>query len=87
MQNGTDLKQVAFLIVFAVFTLLCWCPVGYGAYGPPTLLWGMPKWAVTALAIGAVMFVLELVYLFGTKLALGDEELPDIVDSIKKEIQ
>lgn len=87
MQNGTDLKQTVFLIVFAVFTLLCWCPVGYGAYGQPTLLMGMPKWAVMALSIGAVMFVVELVYLFGTKLALGDEELPDIVESIKRDIQ
>ena len=87
MENGTSLKQAIFLVVFAVFTLLCWCPIGYGAYGAPTLMWGMPSWAVSALAIGAVMFVVELVYLFGTKLSLDDDELPDIVQSIKSDVQ
>ena len=87
MENGTSLKQALFLVVFAVFTLLCWCPIGYGAYGTPTLLWGMPRWAVAALAIGAVMFGVELVYLIGTRLSLDDDELPDIVQSIKRDIQ
>lgn len=87
MENGTSFKQAVFLAVFAVFTLLCWCPIGYGAYGVPTLIWGMPNWAVTALAIGAIMFLLELVYLFGTQLTLQDEQLPDMVQSIKKDIQ
>ncbi|WP_419658620.1 hypothetical protein [Desulfosarcina variabilis] len=63
MENGPSLKQAVFLVVFAVVTLLCWCPIGYGAYGAPTLILGMPSWAVAALAIGAVMFVIELVYL------------------------
>ncbi len=87
MENGTSMKQAVFLVVFAVFTLLCWCPIGYGAYGTPTLLWGMPTWAVTALTIGAIMFVVELVYLFGTKLSLDDDQLPDIIKSIKSDIQ
>jgi hypothetical protein len=87
MENGTSFKQAVFLAVFAVFTLLCWCPIGYGSYGTPTLIWGMPNWAVTALAIGAIMFVLELIYLFGTKLALSDDELPDIVKEIQSDIQ
>lgn len=86
MQNGTSLKQSIFLVVFAVFTLLCWCPIGYGAYGTPALIWGMPSWAVTALLIGAIMFVVELVYLFGTKLTLNDDQLPDIVRDIKSDI-
>ena len=60
MENGTSLKQAVFLVVFAVFTLLCWCPIGYGAYGAPTLILGMPSWAVAALAIGAVMFMIEV---------------------------
>ena len=84
MENGSNLKQTLFLVVFAVFTLLCWCPVGYGSYGTPTLVWGMPGWALTALLIGAIMFMLELVYLFGTNLTLNDDQLPDIVQSIKK---
>jgi len=87
MENGTNLKQTLFLVVFAVFTLLCWCPVGYGSYGVPTLVWGMPGWALTALLIGAIMFMLELVYLFGTNLTLNDDQLPDIVQSIKKSVQ
>lgn len=87
MQNGSSLKQAVFLVVFAVFTLLCWCPIGYGAYGTPTLIWGMPSWAVTALLIGAIMFAVEMVYLFGTRLALTDDQLPDIVQKIKTDIQ
>jgi hypothetical protein len=87
MENGTSMKQTIFFAVFAVLTLLCWCPVGYGSYGTPSLIWGMPDWAVAALAIGAVMFVVELVYLFGTDLALNDEELPEIVQAIKKDIK
>ena len=87
MENGTGFKQAVFLAVFAVFTLLCWCPIGYGAYGAPTRIWGMPSWAIAALVIGAIMFLVELVYLFGTRLSLDDDELPDIVQNLKKDIQ
>ena len=87
MENGTSFKQAVFLVVFAVFTLLCWCPIGYGAYGTPSLILGMPSWAVAALVIGFIMFLIELVYLFGTSLSLNDDHLPDIVQSIKKDIQ
>jgi Flp pilus assembly protein TadB len=87
MENGTNWKQSVFLVVFGVLTLLCWCPIGYGAYGPPVLIWGMPSWAVTALIIGVIMFLLELVFLFGTNLTLQDEQLPDMIKSIKRDIK
>jgi hypothetical protein len=38
---------------------------------------------VTAVALGAVLFVLEWVYLFHTHLAMTDEELPDIIAQLK----
>lgn len=86
MENGTTWKQSIFLMVFGVLTLLCWCPIGYGSYGPPVLIWGMPNWAVTALIIGVIMFLLELIFLFGTNLTLHDDQLSDIVNSINKDI-
>ena len=87
MENGSTWKQGAFMAVFAVLTLLCWCPAGYGVYGPTALIWGMPNWAVIALVIGVIMFVLELIYLFGTDLTLQDEELPEITKRIRNDIQ
>lgn len=86
MENGMTWKRGLYGVVFAVLTLLCWCPVGYGAYGPPALIWGMPSWAVIALTIGVIMFVLELIFLFGTDLTLHDDQLSDIISSIRKEI-
>ncbi len=44
---------------------------------------GVPSWAVLALAFGAVLFVLEWVYLFHTQMAMNDEELPDIISQLK----
>ena len=35
-----------------------------------------------ALAIGVVMFFLELIYLFGTDLTLDDDDLPEITRRI-----
>ena len=39
--------------------------------------------AVTALGIGAVLFVLEWVYLFHSGLAMTDEELPEMIAALK----
>ncbi len=73
----------AFVFAFLVLTLLCWCPFGYGSYGPVPRFLGIPSWAVLALALGAVLFVLEWVYLFHTQMAMNDEELPDIISQLK----
>ncbi len=38
---------------------------------------------VLALAFGAVLFVLEWIYLFHTQMAISDEELPDVISQLK----
>ena len=68
-----------FIIAFLVLTFFCWCPLFYGSYGPAKRILGIPSWAVWAFAFGAVLFVLEWIYLFFTRRALSDEELPEIV--------
>ena len=44
---------------------------------------GIPSWAVVALALGAVLFLLEWVYLFHSQMAMNDEELPEIISQLK----
>lgn len=87
MENGATWKQGVFLVIFSVFTLLYWCPIGYGSYGPPRLIYGMPSWVVSALTIGAIMFLIELIFLFGTRLTLHDDQLLDILKNIKKDVR
>jgi uncharacterized membrane protein YhdT len=81
-ENGVRQNR-AFVLAFLVLTLLCWCPLGYGSYGPVPRVVGIPSWAVLALAVGAVLFVLEWIYLFHTKMAMNDEELSDIISQLK----
>ncbi|MBA3010235.1 MAG: DUF997 family protein [Proteobacteria bacterium] len=76
--NVKKKKNALFLIVFLVLTVLCWCPIGYGSYGEVGLIMGMPSWAFILLLIGAVLFVVEWIYLFCTDLALYDEDLEEI---------
>jgi len=76
-------KNTFFLIVFLVLTVFCWCPIGYGSYGEVGLIMGMPSWAFTMLVIGAVLFVIEWIYLFWTDLALYDDDLDEILDALK----
>jgi hypothetical protein len=71
-----------FMIAFLVLTFFCWCPLFYGSYGPTKRVLGIPSWAVWAFVFGAVLFVLEWIYLFLTRHALSDEELPDIVSDL-----
>lgn len=75
--------QRAFLLAFSVLTLLCWCPLGYGAYGPVEHLMGIPSWAVIALLCAAVLFALEWIYLFGTGLSMNDEDLPGMISQLE----
>jgi hypothetical protein len=77
-------KNSIFLILFLVLAVLCWCPIGYGSYGEVGLIMGMPSWAFIMLVVGAVLFVVEWVYLFKTDLALYDEDLEEIIDELKK---
>ncbi len=71
-----------FILAFFVLTFFCWCPLFYGSYGPSERTCGIPRWAVWAFACGAVLFVLEWVYLFLTDRALSDKELPDSVSDL-----
>ncbi|BBO86212.1 hypothetical protein DSCO28_67780 [Desulfosarcina ovata subsp. sediminis] len=87
MKDGSVWKRRVFLAVFCVLTVFCWCPIGYGSYGPASLVWGMPNWAVTALLIGVFMFFLEMFYLFGTRLTLNDDQLPDVIKALREDIQ
>jgi hypothetical protein len=82
--NESKKKNTSFLILFFVLTVLCWCPIGYGSYGEVGLIMGMPSWAFIMLLIGAVLFVIEWIYLFGTDLALYDEDLEEIMDALEQ---
>lgn len=77
-------KNALFLVVFLVLTVLCWCPIGYGRYGQVGVIMGMPSWAFIMLVIGAVLFVIEWIYLFYTDLAMYDEDLEEIMDALKE---
>ena len=82
-QKSGTWQNRAFVLAFVVLTLLCWCPLGYGSYGHAPRLLGIPSWAVLALALGAVLFVLQWIYLFHSGLAMNDEELPDIISQLQ----
>jgi uncharacterized membrane protein YhdT len=72
-------QGMMFKVAFAVLTVLVWCPLGYGQYGETGRTFGMPTWAVTALCLGALLFLLEWIYLFMTDLALDDDSLSNIM--------
>lgn len=72
-----------FVFAFLVLTFFCWCPLFYGSYGPAKRILGIPSWAVLAFIFGAVLFVLEWIYLFLSRRATSDEELPDIVSELE----
>ena len=82
-QKSDSSRNQAFLLAFLVLTFFCWCPLGYGSYGEVPRLLGVPYWAVLALILGAVLFVVEWVYLFHSQLAINDEELPEIISQLK----
>ncbi len=82
-QKSRTRKNRAFMLAFLILTLLCWCPLGYGSYGKVPLVLGIPSWAVLALCFSAVLFVVEWIYLFHSRLAMNDEELPDIISQLE----
>ena len=73
-----------FGLAFAVLTFFLWCPVGYGSYGKVSRIFGMPSWAVFAIGLAVVLFVLEWLYLFGAGTALTDEQMDHMVSELKK---
>lgn len=71
-----------FILAFFILTFFCWCPVFYGSYGPAKRIFGVPDWAVVAAGFGAALFVLEWIYLFATRITIGDDEIGDIVSEL-----
>ncbi|MHC4538700.1 MAG: hypothetical protein ACYS74_02830 [Planctomycetota bacterium] len=54
----------------------------YGSYGSTKRILGIPSWAVLAFVFGAILFALEWIYLFLTRRAMSDEELPDVISEL-----
>jgi hypothetical protein len=79
-----NIQQTMFVVIFWALAVLTWCPIGYGGYGAVTRYFGMPSWAAIALLIGAVLFILEWIYMFHTDLALTDEKLATILKALEK---
>jgi hypothetical protein len=77
-------QGMMFKVAFLVLTVLVWCPLGYGQYGEVARTFGMPIWAVTALCLGVLLFLLEWIYLFMTDLALNDASLSTIMRELSK---
>ncbi len=71
-----------FIFAFVVLTFFCWCPLFYGSYGPSKRILGIPSWAVLAFVFGVVLFALEWIYLFGTRRAMSDEELGEVLSEL-----
>lgn len=77
-----SIQQTMFVIIFWVLAILTWCPIGYGSYGAVSRYFGIPSWAAIALLIGAVLFILEWIYMFHTDLALTDEKMLNIMKAL-----
>ncbi|UCE48930.1 MAG: hypothetical protein JSW47_02070 [Phycisphaerales bacterium] len=82
-QNKSAWLNRFLIVAFLILTFFCWCPLLYGSYGPAKRILGIPSWAALAFVFGAVLFVLEWIYLFLTGKAMSDEELPDIVSELE----
>jgi hypothetical protein len=85
--NKAVLWHRIFFVLFCILTLLCWCPFGYGGYGPVTRIAGMPDWTAYALILGVVLFVLEWIYLFQSGLTINDGDLADIFAELHETIR
>ena len=83
-RNGDAWKNRAFVLAFGVLTFFCWCPLGYGKYGEVPRFLGVPSWAVVAWAVGVAFFILQWVYMFHTRLAMNDDELPGVISQLEK---
>ena len=84
MENKSRLlKHRLFAAAFVVLTFFCWCPWGYGRYGEAQRILGVPSWVVWAFVFGAVLFLVEWIYLFFTGLAIDDRDLSDILSELE----
>jgi hypothetical protein len=54
----------------------------YSSYGEAKRIAGVPVWAIIAAGFGAVLFVVEWLYLFGTRITVTDEEVDEIVSQL-----
>ncbi len=81
-QKSSKWTRRIFIFAFLILTFLCWCPILYGSYGPADRIMGVPSWAVLAAVFGAVLFVLEWIYLFLTGITKSDEDLPEKVSEL-----
>ena len=81
-QEGDTTRNRLFLAAFFILTLFGWCPLGYAFYGEATRVLGVPYWAIVAVAVSAVLFVVEWIYLFHTRLALHDDDVPKIIEQL-----
>lgn len=73
-----------FILAFVILTFFCWCPILYSSYGEAKRIAGVPVWAIIAAVFGAALFVVEWLYLFGTRITVTDEELDGIVSELAK---
>ncbi|MHC4117905.1 MAG: DUF997 domain-containing protein [Planctomycetota bacterium] len=78
-KKSSPRTKCIFLFAFLILTFLCWCPLFYGSYGPADRVFGVPLWSVLAAVFGVIMFVLEWIYLFVTRMTMTDDELPEMV--------
>ena len=83
-QTNRRFKKNVYFILFCALTVFCWCPIGYGTYGPVDRILGMPDWAVITFIISIVFFILQWIYLFQTDLAIHDDELEDIFHQLSE---
>ncbi len=87
--NG-DIRKTIWAVVLWILAVLTWVPIGYGSYGAVDRLFGMPVWAAIALLIGAVLFLVEWVFLFYSGHALDDEKLfaalKDLQQDLSREV-
>ena len=82
--KNTSVKKNIYFVLFCILTVFCWCPIGYGTYGPADRIWGVPDWAVITFFISIVFFILQWIYLFQTGLAVTDDELEKIFHDLSK---
>ncbi len=68
-----------FLAGFLVLTAMVWSPLGYGSHGPVSRLLEMPSWTVIALTASIVLFALEWLFLFGSRLSLAEDDVAEVL--------
>ncbi len=74
--------NLIFLTIMWVLSIFCWCPIGYGKYGPVSRILGVPYWAFCAFIFAIILFIVEWIYLFGSKYAIKNEDVSKILREI-----